>query len=104
MGAGRSTGLVVPAADPRGKRRLAIFVTTPRANHAKKLFDYASRAEECFSQKLTADATNVFSREQLDRIREDLKGLHGPNEGEAIFNQEYFCCFDAAVVGSYYGT
>jgi hypothetical protein len=83
----------------------AIFVTTPRGpNHAKKLFDYARGSSDWFAQKLTADATNVFSREQLDRIREDLKGLYGPNQGEAIFNQEYFCSFDAAVVGSYYGS
>jgi hypothetical protein len=82
----------------------AIFVTTPRGpNHAKKLFDYASRAEDWFAEKLTADSTGVFSREQLDRIRDDLKGLHGPNDGEAIFNQEYFCSFESMVIGSYYG-
>ena len=34
----------------------------------------------------------------------DLIGLHGEKEGLAIFNQEYFCSFDAAVVGSYYGS
>jgi hypothetical protein len=82
----------------------AIFVTTPRGpNHAKKLFDYASRAEDWFAEKLTADVTGVFSREQLDRIRDDLKGLHGSNDGEAIFNQEYFCSFESMVIGSYYG-
>jgi hypothetical protein len=83
----------------------AIFVTTPRGpNHAKKLFDYASRVEDWFAEKLTADSTGVFSREQLDRIRDDLKGLHGVNDGEAIFNQEYFCSFESMVIGSYYGT
>jgi hypothetical protein len=80
------------------------LVTAPRGpNHAKKLFDYASRAEDWFAEKLTADVTGVFSREQLDRIRDDLKGLHGPNDGEAIFNQEYFCSFESMVIGSYYG-
>jgi phage terminase large subunit len=82
----------------------AIFVTTPRGpNHAKKLFDYARTSQDWFAQKLTADSTSVFSREQLDRIRDDLKGLHGANDGEALFNQEYFCSFEATVIGSYYG-
>ena len=82
----------------------AIFVTTPRGpNHAKKLFDYARSSQDWFAEKLTADATGVFSPEQLDHIRTDLVGLHGEREGLSIFNQEYFCSFDAAVVGSYYG-
>ena len=83
----------------------AIFVTTPRGpNHAKKLFDYARTSHDWFAQKLTADATSVFSPEQLDHIRDDLRGLHGPTDGEAIFNQEYFCSFEATVIGSYYGS
>ena len=86
-------------------RGWAIFVSTPRGpNHAKKLFDYARTSPEWFAERLTADATGVFSAAQLDHIRSDLIGLHGEKEGLAIFNQEYFCSFDAAVVGSYYGS
>jgi hypothetical protein len=83
----------------------AIFVTTPRGpNHAQKLFSYARTSHDWFAQKLTADDTNVFSPAQLEHIRDDLKGLHGPVDGEAIFNQEYYCSFEAAVIGSYYGS
>jgi phage terminase large subunit len=85
-------------------RGWAIFVSTPRGpNHAKKLFDYARSSQDWFAEKLAADATGVFSPEQLDRIRDDLIGLHGEREGLAIYHQEYHCSFDAAVVGSYYG-
>ena len=83
----------------------ALFVTTPRGpNHAQKLFDYARSQPEWFAERLTADTTGVFSTEQLDKIRNDLVGLHGEKEGLSIFNQEYMCSFAAAVIGSYYGS
>ena len=83
----------------------AIFVTTPRGpNHAKKLFDYAQSQPEWFAERLTADSTDVFSAEQLDKIRNDLIGLHGETQGMAVYNQEYGCSFEAAVVGAYYGS
>ena len=83
----------------------ALFVTTPRGpNHAQKLFDYARSQPEWFAERLTADTTGVFSAEQLDKIRNDLVGLHGEKEGLSIFNQEYMCSFAAAVIGSYYGS
>lgn len=70
----------------------AVFNGTPRGpNHAKTLFDYASANPEWFCEKLTADDTNVFSQEQLDRIERESIGLYGEDHGRSIFEQEYMC-------------
>ena len=83
----------------------ALFAFTPRgSNHAKRLFDFARSQQDWFAERLSADVTGVFSTEQLDHIRTDLVGLHGEQEGDAIYRQEYHCSFNAAVIGSYYGS
>ena len=82
----------------------AIFITTSRGNnHLKRLFDYASTRPEWFSELLPADKSPVFSKEQLESIKFEMIGTFGEDLGEALFNQEYFCSFEGAQPGSYYG-
>jgi hypothetical protein len=82
----------------------AIFNGTPRGpNHGKTLFEHASRTSDWFCQRLTADETGVFNREQLDRIEQESIGLYGYDHGRSIFQQEYMCSFEAAILGTYYG-
>jgi hypothetical protein len=82
----------------------SVFNGTPRgANHAKTLFDYAKTNPSWFCEKLTADQTGVFNREQLDRVEAESIAMYGLDHGRAIFRQEYFCDFEAAVLGTYYG-
>lgn len=82
----------------------ALFITTPRGNnHAKSLFEYAQEDDAWFAQKITVDESGVFSPEMLAQERRELIAQYGPDEGEAIFRQEYYCSFDGAVIGSYYG-
>jgi hypothetical protein len=82
----------------------AIFNGTPRGpNHAKGLFEYAKANPDWFCERLTADDTNVFNARQLERIQQESVGLYGEDHGRAIFDQEYMCSFEAAVLGTYYG-
>lgn len=82
----------------------ALFIYTPRgSNHGRKMYDMANSSEEWFASLLEADKTGVFTPEQLDRERSELVGLYGEDIGDAFFNQEYFCSFSAAMIGSVYG-
>jgi phage terminase large subunit len=82
----------------------AVFNGTPRGpNHAKTLFEYADSNPDWFAERLTADETNVFTPAQLERIQQESIALYGEDHGLAIFEQEYMCSFDAAVLGTYYG-
>jgi hypothetical protein len=83
----------------------ACFITTPRGNnHAKALFDGAlNDPKNWFAEKQTADDTGIFTKETLERERQELIDLFGEDAGDAYYRQEYFCSFDAAILGSYYG-
>ena len=74
----------------------AIFAYTPRGrNHGYKLLQMAEESDRWFSQVLTVDDTNVVSDEIIESEKEEM-----PKE---LFEQEYYCSFDAPLVGAYYG-
>ncbi|MET3414817.1 hypothetical protein [Methylobacterium sp. 1030] len=86
----------------------ALFITTPRGrNHAKSMYDAATKAMgedgSWFCQKLTAEQTGVFTKETLESELRELIAEMGEEEGTAKYLQEYFCSFDAALPGAYYG-
>ena len=81
----------------------AIFITTPRGrNHAYRMAQMAEASDEWFYEKLTAEDTDVFSPEVLKRELEELIAERGPEEGQAIFDQEYMTSWAAALPGAYY--
>lgn len=83
----------------------ATFITTPRGhNHAEKTFKSALNEKGAFAQIMTAADTGVFTPEQLEQERLNMIDEYGPDFGQSLFDQEYFCSFDAAILGSYYGT
>lgn len=80
-----------------------IFITTPRGkNHAHKTYKAAKSNPDAFAQKLTAYQTGVFSPEQLESERLSYIDDFGEDYGEASFQQEYLCSFDAAILGTFY--
>lgn len=82
----------------------AMFITTARGrNHAQKMLKMAQETPGWYAEVSTAADTDVFSPEQLERIRAELIATYGEDEGEAKYQQEYFCSFDAALPGAYYG-
>jgi hypothetical protein len=82
----------------------AAFISTPRGrNHFQRLLELAKSEPGWFAQTLTVADTGVMSAEAIARERRELTAERGEDEAENIINQEYFCSFDAAIPGSYYG-
>jgi hypothetical protein len=97
----RAWGYIEPILEENGG--WAIFPYTPRGNnHGKTLYDHARSTDGWFGQVLTAPETGVFTPLQLANIKAGLISIYGPNEGEALFNQEYYCSFEGCVPGAYY--
>lgn len=83
----------------------AVFISTPRGrNHLYDLFQYAETSEDWFTSHLPSPDTGVFSPEDLESERKELIAQYGKDLGEALFRQEYFCAWDAAIPGSIYGS
>lgn len=82
----------------------AIFNSTPRGkNHFKKLCDLAKKSDKWFYSQLTVDDTGVFTAEQLLDELEELQAEHGDDYGKAIWLQEYYVSFEAAIPGAIWG-
>jgi phage terminase large subunit len=82
----------------------AIFNSTPRGNnHFRNMMDFAHGAEDWFAQTLTVDHTGLFSQAQLLNELKELQSEHGDTYGKAIWLQEYYCSFDAALPGAIWG-
>ncbi len=82
----------------------ALFITTPRGtNHAYKTLDLARHTEGWFPQVLSVHDTGVFTPEQLAAELKEYQHDYGEDEGRALYEQEYECSFEAALIGSYYG-
>lgn len=80
-----------------------IFITTPRGkNHAYRTFQAAQKTPGCFAQRLSAFQTGTLTHEQLEEERKAYIEDFGLDQGEALFEQEYECSFDAALLGTYY--
>jgi len=102
-----------PLADPRAWAFLrpilaenggwAVFGFTPRGeNHGKTILETAQSEPDWFAEVLTVDDTHVFDEVTLARERRELVKDFGEDQGEQLFQQEYYCSFTAAILGSYY--
>lgn len=79
------------------------FITTPRGhNHAERMLKAARNMPGAFADVSPATETGIFSAESLEQERQSLIAEYGPDFGQSIFDQEYMCSFDAAVLGAYY--
>lgn len=82
----------------------AAFITTPRGNnHAKSMFDMATRNPLWFAELSTAEDTGALTPAQLAEALEEYQALYGIDFGRAMFEQEYLCSFAGAAVGAYFG-
>ena len=81
----------------------AAFITTPRGrNHAKSMLDMAQNNPRWFAQVLSIYDTGALSQEQLDESLKEYCALYGEDIGQAQFDQEYACSFNAAILGAFY--
>tara|TARA_R110002095_G_scaffold111805_1_gene97685 strand:+ start:62 stop:997 length:936 start_codon:yes stop_codon:yes gene_type:complete len=82
----------------------AAFITTPRGNnHAKAMFDHASKSPDWYAEISTIMDTRVFDEAKLEDIRLEYVALYGEDFGTSQFQQEYLCSFDASILGAIYG-
>lgn len=83
----------------------SFFIYTSRGrNHGYTTWETFSQDPEAFAEILPADKTSVFTAEQLERERAEYVKEYGPDDGAALFNQEYLCSFSGALVGAYFGS
>jgi hypothetical protein len=81
----------------------ALFITTPRGrNHALKTLELAKSEPDWFWDVKSAYQTPVFTPAALEKIKREYIKTYGNDDGVALFDQEYGCSFDAALVGAYY--
>lgn len=75
----------------------AVFIYTARGrNHGYELYSMGRKNEKWFSQSLSIDDTRAVTQEAID----DERDAGMPEE---MIQQEFYCSFDAPLVGSYYG-
>lgn len=86
----------------RETKGFAAFITTPRGrNHAKTMYDRATDSS-WFREILTVRDTMALSPEDIAKALKEYVDLYGEDMGESLFNQEYLCDFNAAILGAFY--
>ena len=81
----------------------ALFVTTSRGrNHAAKMFEDYREDPEWHVELLKANETGVFDAKQLEVERREYVNDFGEEAGNALFEQEYMCSFDAPTFGAFF--
>jgi hypothetical protein len=75
----------------------ALFIYTPRGrNHGHEIYQIAKNNPAWFAELLTVNETKILPPELIDEER--ASGMD-----ESMIEQEYYCSFEGALVGSYYG-
>ncbi len=82
----------------------ADFITTPRGrNHVKTMLDMAkANPQQWYAEVLTPKETG-FPQERIEEQRKEYHSIFGMDAGDALIEQEYWCSFEAAILGAYYG-
>lgn len=81
----------------------AVFITTPRGrNHVKSMLDMARINPSWFAEVLTPTETG-FPIDRVEEQRHEYHAIFGADAGDALIDQEYWCSFEAAVLGAYWG-
>jgi len=82
----------------------AAFISTPRGrNHLLQLYQHATRTRGWFSELLTVDDTAALSPEAIAETVAEYASLYGDDAGRAMVEQELYCSFSAALLGTFYG-
>lgn len=87
---------------------LLINMTANGDSAAKGMLEAWLNDPDVYVSVLTVEDTNVFSKEQMIRIRRQTveryvaRGL-SEEEANAFVDQEYYCSWDSPVIGSYFG-
>lgn len=81
----------------------AAFITTPRGrNHAYAMYQMARKNPRWHAEISSITDTGMLTAEQVDESRREYVALYGEDLGQAQFDQEYMCSFNAAILGAFY--
>lgn len=81
-----------------------LYITTPRGkNHCYRMKKTLEGDPKAYVHVSPATETGVFTEEDLEAERRAYISDYGRSIGQALFEQEYMCSFDAAIVGSIFG-
>ncbi len=81
-----------------------LFIYTPRGrNHGLTTYERARKDKKAFAELLTVDETKHISLEILAEEREWYISEYGREDGEAFYRQEFYCDFNAPLVGAILG-
>lgn len=81
----------------------ALFITTPEGkNHACAMYNMAKKNPRWFAELQTVEHTG-FPIDRVDEARKEYHALYGIEAGDALIEQEYYCSFEAAILGAVYG-
>lgn len=82
----------------------ALFIYTSRGkNHGFRTWQLSQTEPDWFGIRQNALETGVFTEAQLSAELREYISDYGEEDGTALFEQEYHCSFDAAIIGAYYG-
>jgi len=82
----------------------AFFISTFYGrNHHYDMQVNAEAWDDWFGERLSAENTEVFSKEQLEQERRELIAEHGEHDGDMLYRQEYLSDPMASIKGSYFG-
>ncbi len=83
----------------------ASFITTPRGrNHAASLYDKMKDRPGWFCERLTWDDIHHVSESVIEESRATYDALFGKEVADMLIQQEWFCSFAGAMLGSYYSS
>ncbi len=81
-----------------------IFITTPIGrNHAYNMYNMAREDPLWFAEVQTVTDTNAIPPDIVEGQRREYHSLYGDEAGDALIEQEYYCSFAAAILGSFFG-
>lgn len=82
----------------------ALFIYTSRGrNHGYTTFQLGQSDPDWFAQRLPVSETGVFPPAVLAKELAEYQKDFGEDQGLALYEQEYDCSFDAAILGAIYG-
>lgn len=99
--------IIMPIIEANGGM-LIVNLTANGDSAAKGLVEAWEKDPDVWVQHLPVTKTNVFSPEQMERIRRQAVAMfisrgQSEEEANAFIDQEYYCSWDSPVVGSYFG-
>lgn len=85
----------------------AAFITTPRGrNHAQAIYlrfkEMAAKDPRYFAEISNVIQTGALTPDQLEETLAEYTAIYGEDVGNAQYQQEYMCSFNAAVLGAFY--